>query len=397
MTPREFIYLDHAATTPLDPRVLDEMLPFLRDDYGNAASPHALGRRAADAVEHARGEVALALGADPREIVFTSGATEANNLALKGVAGAPAHARAPRRVITAVTEHHAVLDPLAGLARPDAPGGPCEVVRLAVDGEGHIDLAELERELRRGALLVSLMSANNELGVLHPLTEIGALCRAHGALFHTDATQSFGRGLPAVDAAHIDLLSLSAHKVYGPKGVGALYLRRKRPRVRVSEQLEGGGHEAGRRSGTLNVPAIVGLGAAARLALLEWPREGARIAALRDTFEAELLAQIHGAVRNGDAVHRLAGHSNLSFPDVDAESLLRRMPTLCASTAAACTSASHRMSHVLGALGLPAERVRGSVRFSLGRDTTSVHVAEASACIVDAVARERNEGPRSDC
>lgn len=374
----DIIYLDHAATTPLDPRVLEAMLPFLTGSFGNASSPHSAGREAADAVEEARGRVALALGADPREIVFTSGATEANNLALRGVARAQAHARRPRRVVTCVTEHHAVLDPLDGL---EAEG--FEVVRLAVDRAGHLDLDRLESELARGVLLVSIMTANNETGGRHPVAEIGARCRQHGALFHTDATQTFGKEPLDVDGAAVDLLSLSAHKLYGPKGVGALYLRRKRPRVRVEALFEGGGHEGGRRSGTLNVPGIVGLGEATRIAEMESASDAARVSALRDRFEGALEADVNGLTVTGDRSDRLPGHSNLAFRGVDGDELLRALPGICASTAAACTSASLERSHVLRALGHDPEAVVGSVRFSLGRTTTEDEVERAARLIVE--------------
>ncbi len=374
----QLIYLDHAATTPLDPRVLDAMLPFLTGSFGNASSLHAAGREASGAVEEARGRVALALGADPREVVFTSGATEANNLALRGVARAPAHARRPRRVVTCLTEHHAVLDPLAGL---EAEG--FEVVRLGVDRRGRVDLDRLDSELARGVLLVSLMSANNETGGRHPIAEIGARCRSHGALFHTDATQTFGKERLDVDEACVDLLSLSAHKLYGPKGVGVLYLRRKRPRVRVEALLDGGGHEGGRRSGTLNVPGIVGLGAATRIAEAERRADAERIAGLRDRFEASLAAEVEGLSVMGDVSDRLPGHSNLAFPGVDGDDLLKGLPGLCASTAAACTSASLERSHVLRALGHDPAGVAGSVRFSLGRTTTAGEVERAIRLILD--------------
>ena len=386
------IYLDHAATTPLDPRVLEAMLPFFGGRFGNAASrQHARGREAAGAVEEARGRVALLLNADPREVVFTSGATEANNLALKGIAAAAAHAQAPRRIVSCVTEHHAVLDPLDGLEREGF-----EIVRLRVDGEGRLDLAALEAELERGALLVSLMAANNETGVLHPLAQIGRRCRAAGVLFHTDATQWVGKLPLDVDGLCIDALSLSAHKFHGPQGAGALYLRRKRPRVRVAAQLEGGGHEGGRRSGTLNLPGIVGLGAAAALAA-EGGFGAADVALLRDRFEAELMARLGGVTRNGGDAPRLPGHSNLSFEGVDAESLLSRLEDVCASSSAACTSAARQPSHVLRALGLSPERVSGSVRFSLSRTTTPVEVERAVASLTAAVLAEREAGPKDSC
>lgn len=382
------IYLDHAATTPLDLRVLEAMLPFLTGAFGNASSPHAEGRRAADAVEEARGRVALSLGADPREVVFTSGATESNNLALRGVAAAEAHARRPRRIVTCVTEHHAVLDPVARLEQDGF-----EVVRLGVDRRGRLDLARLEEELARGVLIVSIMSANNETGGRHPIAEIGARCREHGALFHTDATQSFGKEALDVDAASVDLLSLSAHKLSGPKGVGALYLRRKRPRVRVDALQDGGGHEGGRRSGTLNVPGIVGLGEAVRLADAERGADAARVRALRDRFEGALLAAVPGLAVMGDAADRLPGHSNVAFPGVDGAELLAAVPTVCASTAAACTSASLQRSHVLRALGRSPEEVVGSVRFSLGRTTTEDEVLRAAASIAAEFDRRTASGP----
>ncbi|MFT7678753.1 MAG: cysteine desulfurase [Planctomycetota bacterium] len=387
------IYLDNAATTPLDGRVLESMLPFLSGSFGNAASKqHAMGRAAAGAVEQARGEVALLIGADPREIVFTSGATEANNLGLLGACQAEAHAQLPRRVLTASTEHHAVLEPIDAL---EAQG--FEVVRLPVNECGHLDLDQLQAELRKGLRLVSLMGANNELGVLHPLAEIGALCREHGALFHTDATQLVGKQPLDVDSACIDLLSLSAHKFYGPKGVGALYLRRKRPRVRVNPLQLGGGHESGRRSGTLNVPAIVGLGTAAALRAREAAEDEARIATLRDEFEAQLQAAVGEIEVNGDTQLRLAGHSNLAIAGVDAESLLSRLERVCASSGSACTSASQGPSHVLRALGHSGARVRSSLRFSLGKDTQAAQIADAVAELRQAVRQERAEGPQDIC
>ncbi len=375
------IYLDHAATTPMDARVLEHIVPLMGGSFGNPASrQHQRGREAAAAVEEARGQVALLLGADPREIVLTSGATEANNLALRGVVQAPAHAQRPRRILTARTEHHAVLEPLDAL---EASG--CEVIRLGVDARGHIDLDELASELARGALLVSLMAANNETGLLHPLERIGELCREHGALFHTDATQLVGKQPIDVDRASIDLLSLSGHKLYGPMGVGALYLRRKRPRVRVEAQLLGGGHEAGRRAGTPNLPAIAGLGLACALRAREGPADEARIAGLRDRFEAGLMGALDGVSVNGDAGCRLAGHANLAFAGVDADSLLERLIEVQASSSAACTSALRQPSHVLREHGYDAARVASSVRFSLGKGTTVDDVDRAVEALIAAI------------
>lgn len=387
------IYLDHAATTPLDGRVLESMLPYLTGSFGNAASKqHRVGRLAHEAVEQARGEVALLIGADPREIVLTSGATEANNLAILGACRAEAHGQLPRRVLTAETEHQAVLEPMEAL---ESEG--FEVLRLPVDASGHVDLDQLQDELRKGLRLVSLMGANNELGVLHPLAAIGALCREHGALFHTDATQLVGKQELNVDDACIDLLSLSAHKFYGPKGAGALYLRRKRPRVRVAPLQLGGGHEGGRRSGTLNVPAIVGLGTAAALRGREAVAEGPRLADLRDLFEGQLRAALGEIEINGDAQARLAGHSNLAMAGVDAESLLTRLKTVCASAGSACTSASAGPSHVLRALGHSGARVRSSLRFTLGKDTDAQQIADAVVELTQAVRLERAEGPQDIC
>jgi len=386
------VYLDHAATTPLDARVLAAMTPYFLECFGNASSrQHRLGREAAEAVEGAREQVAALLGADPREIVFTSGATEANNLALKGVAAAEAYADAPRHVVSCVTEHTAVLDPLRTL---ECQG--FRVTRLGVDGAGRVDLERLRSVLAEGVRLVSLMFANNETGLLHPVGEIGALCREHGALFHTDATQAVGKEAIDVDALCVDLLSLSAHKLHGPKGVGALYLRRKRPRVRCRALLDGGGHERGARSGTLNVPGIVGLGGAAGLARDEGGTDTQRVRALRDRLEAGLLA-LGDVVLNGDAQHRLASITNLSFAGTDAESLLARLEDVCASSSAACTSATLQPSHVLRSLGLSEERIAGSVRFSLGRTTTAEEIERALLEIAAAVRVERSEGPRNLC
>ena len=369
MSPDDVIYLDYNATTPLDPRVFAAMEPFFKASFGNAASRHhALGREAAEAVEHARGQVASVLGADPREIYWTSGATEANNLALLGLTASPAYEKR-RHVVTVCTEHRAVLDPCRHLEERGF-----EVTYLRVDGGGRLDLDELEGALRDDTLVVTVMHANNEIGVIHPIAEIGRRCRARGVLFHTDAVQSFGKEAIDVDAACIDLLSLSAHKFYGPKGVGALYVRRRGPRVRTRPQIHGGGHERGLRSGTLNVPGIVGLGAAADICHLEREAEQPRVRRLRDRLQEALLAAIPGTLVNGAEHPRLAGTLNVSFPGVDAEELIERLPGVALSTASACTSAAMHPSYVLGALGLSEDRVRGSVRLSLGRFTTEQEI-----------------------
>ncbi|MFG0319627.1 MAG: cysteine desulfurase family protein [Planctomycetota bacterium JB042] len=377
------IYLDHNATTPLDPRVLDAMRPFLLEEFGNPSSPHRMGCAAAGAVEAARAEVAAALAADPREIVFTSGATEANNLALLGAAEGGAAVGRDRHVVTVRTEHRAVLDPCRELERRGF-----RLTVLPVDGEGRLDPDALAAAVTDRTLLVSIMHANNETGLLHPLRELSAIARARGALFHTDATQSFGKLPLDVDEDGLDLVSFSAHKLCGPKGVGGLFVRRRRPRVRLAPRQLGGGHERGHRSGTLNVPGIVGLGRAAALAVSERAAERERVARLRDRLEAALLS-IDGAVRNGPASPRLPGTTNVAFGALDAPALLRRMPALCASTAAACTSAVVQPSHVLGAMGLDDARIGASIRFSLGRTTTEEDVDRAAALVEEAVAALR--------
>jgi cysteine desulfurase len=348
------IYLDHNATTPLDPRVLDAMLPFLKEGFGNAASRHhTLGTDAAAAVETARAQVAAVIGAQPREIVWTSGATESNNLAIKGVAAAQTYAK-KRHLITVATEHRAVHDPCDHLEH-----GGYRLSVLDVDRLGHLDLAALEKAIGEDTLLVSVMHANNETGVLHPIREIGALCKKKGVLFHTDAAQSFGKEPIDVAADSIDLLSASGHKIHGPKGVAFLYVRHRDPHVRCEPLIHGGGHERGLRSGTLNVPAIVGMGVAASLCA---PEEQDRIRALRDRLEKAL-----GAPVNGDPVRRLANTTNLSFPGVEAAALMKRLPNVALSTSSACTSASMQPSYVLRAMGCDEATIGASLRFSLGR------------------------------
>lgn len=366
------IYLDHNATTPLDPRVFAAMEPFFLEEFGNAASRHhEFGRRAAGAVEAAREDVAGALAADPREIYWTSGATEANNLALFGCARSRAYA-GRRHIVTVRTEHPAVLDPCRQL---QADG--FEVTFLPVDDQGRVDLDQLDAAIRADTLLVSAMHANNETGVLHPIREIGARCRAKGVLFHCDAVQSFGKLSLDVHRDHIDLLSLSAHKIYGPKGAGALFVRRKGPRVRCEPQILGGGHEKGMRSGTLNVPGIVGLGCAAALCVADRDGEHQRLCDLRDRLEAGLREALPGVRVHGAEAPRLPGTSNVSLGGIDAEALMAAVPSLAVSTASACTSAARQPSYVLGALGLDEAMIRSSLRFSLGRATTAADVDEA--------------------
>ena len=382
----DFIYLDHAATTPIDPRVLDTMLPWLRDDFGNAASRHhRLGRRAAAAVERAREQVAATIAADPREIVWTSGATESNNLALKGLAASPAY-RGRRHIVTVRTEHKAILDPCLRLEREGY-----DVTRLPVDRHGRIDLDELAAALRDDTLVCSIMSANNEIGVRHPIDEIGGRCRARGILFHTDATQVFAKHALDVDAMNIDLLSFSAHKIYGPKGTGGLYVRRARPRVRLDALIDGGGHERGHRSGTLNVPGIVGLGAAATIYADERDAEATRLAELRDRLERAVVDTIPDAAVNASSASRLPGITSLRFANISAESLIRRLPDLAVSTASACTTAVAEPSHVLGAMGFDDDEIAGSLRFSLGRSTTTEDIDRAVDRLARAVAEERDD------
>ena len=375
------IYLDHNATTPLDPRVLDAMLPFLTDRFGNAASRHhALGCHAATAVETARGQVASVIGADPREIIWTSGATESDNLALQGVAVAPAYAK-KRHVVTVATEHRAVLDTCEHLERLGV-----DVTYLRVDDDGRLDLDRLAAAITERTLLVSIMHANNETGILHPIARIGALCRERGVLFHTDATQSFGKEPIDVNAMHIDLLSASAHKIHGPKGVGMLFVRRRGPRVRCEPLVRGGGHERGLRSGTLNVPGIVGMGVAATLPADDHVRP------LRDRLETGVQSRVDGVEVNGHGVGRLANTTNLSFAGIDGGKLMKRMPELAVSSSSACTSAALQPSYVLGAMGCDDARIRGSVRFSLGRFNTADQIETAIETVAATVLALRS-GP----
>jgi cysteine desulfurase len=320
------VYLDYSATTPCDPRVVQRMLPFFSDTFGNAASrSHAFGWTAEAAVEEARSQVALLIGAHQKEILWTSGSTEANNLAIKGVA--QMYRPKGNHLITAITEHKAVLDPMKFLETQGF-----EVTWLPVDGKGHVDLDQLAAAITDRTILVSLMAANNEIGTLHPIEKIGAICKQKGTLFHTDATQATGKIPIDVEAQHIDLLSMSAHKMYGPKGVGCLYVRRKNPRVRLTAQMDGGGHERGMRSGTLNVTGIVGMGEAARICREEMATEIVKLRTLRDRLEQRILKALPDAVRNGDPEARLPHLANLSFPYVEGESLIMGVKELAVSS-----------------------------------------------------------------
>ncbi len=368
------VYLDNHATTPVDPRVVEAMLPFFTRQFGNAgSSSHTLGRSSHLAVEEARQEIAHTLGAHPREIVFTSGATEANNLALRGLVerrsqGGPAH------IVSVQTEHKAVLDPLTRLQRQGVEVTLLPVAPQSSSDAGRVSLEQLDEAIRPHTLLVSIMLANNEIGVLQPLAEIGALCRQRGVALHTDATQAVGKIPVNVQQLHLDLMSFSAHKFYGPKGIGALFVRHSGGPVRLASQIVGGGQERGLRSGTLNVPGIVAMGVALRLCRDELPIETVRLNQLRCRLFDRLSQTIDGVQLNGPPLTppqvRLAGNLNCSFAGVDGEAIMLRAPDIAVSSGSACTSASPDPSHVLRALGLHPDRVRSSLRFGLGRFTT---------------------------
>jgi len=380
MRPNRPVYLDNQATTPCDPRVVSVMLPWFTERFGNPHSAeHSMGREAADAVEAARAEVAALIGAEPREIVLTSGATEANNIAIKGAARFAASQDDPRRrVVTVTTEHKCVLESVADLA---AEG--FEAVVLPVRPDGLVDPDALRNALRTPTLLVSIMAVNNETGVVQDVAALAGIARSAGALFHTDAAQAAGKVALDVHAQGIDLLSLSGHKLYGPKGVGALYVRR-RPRVRLAPLFSGGGQERGLRSGTLPTPLVVGLGEACRLAGLEMAEEADRLAALRDRLLAGLRRRLPGLAVNGSWEHRIPGNLNLTFP-APALALLRAVPELCASTGSACSSAEVEPSYVLRALGLSDEAASRTLRLGLGRFTSAADVDFAADALLAAV------------
>ncbi len=362
------IYLDHNATTPCDPRVVEAMLPYFGNRFGNAASrSHAFGWEAAEAVELAREQVAALLGAEPNEIIFTSGATEANNLAIKGVY--ELYASKGNHVITVQTEHKAVLDTCRHLEKMGA-----DITYLPVGKDGLVKPGDIEAAIKPSTILVAVMYANNETGVIQPIAEIGAIAKKHGILFFSDAVQAAGKIPINVQQDHIDLLSLSAHKMYGPKGVGALYVRRKQPRVRLAAQMDGGGHEKGMRSGTLNVPGIVALGKACEIAVAEMPAHAGHTASLRNRLEAGL-QEIGNIQLNGHPKHRLPHTTNISFGAVDGEGLLMGInKEIAVSSGSACTSASMEPSYVLKAMGLDDALAYGSIRFSIGRSTTEKEI-----------------------
>jgi len=381
------IYMDHHATTPVDPRVVQALLPFFTDKFGNAASRnHSFGWEAEKAVEQARQQVADLIAAAPRDIIFTSGATESNNLALKGAA--EAQAARGNHVVTAATEHKAVLDACRRLEKQGFL-----VTYLPVERDGRINLRRLEQALTGRTILISVMYANNEIGVLQPIDEIGRLARQRGILFHSDAAQAAGKVPIDVEAAAIDLLSLSGHKMYGPKGIGALYVRRKNPRVQLAAQIDGGGHERGLRSGTLNVPGIVGLGKACQIAAQEMPEESRRLAALRDRLQDGILAGLDQCLVNGSMEHRLPHNLNMSFARVEGEVLLMGLDDVAVSSGAACTSAVPEPSHVLRALGLGEDQAHSSIRFGLGRFNTVEEVDYVIRRVVELVRRLRDLSP----
>ncbi len=380
------IYLDNNATTPMDPRVLEAMLPYFTDNFGNAASRnHAFGWKAEEAVDYAREQIAALIHADAKEIIITSGATESNNLAIKGVF--EMYAAKGNHFITVETEHKAVLDTCKHIEKLGA-----EVTYLKAREDGLITIEQVEAALKPNTVLVSVMYANNEIGVIQPIKEIAALCKSKGVLFHTDATQAVGKIPVDVIADGIDLMSFSAHKMYGPKGVGALYVRRKNPRVKVTAQMDGGGHERGMRSGTLNVPGIVGFGKACEVCRLDMAADTARIAKLRDKLETELLTLEESYV-NGNREHRLPHVSNMSFKYVEGEGLIMGVKDIAVSSGSACTSASLEPSYVLKALGLDDELAHSSLRFGLSRFTTEEEVDFAIAHVKEAVNKLRDMSP----
>ncbi|WP_119462346.1 IscS subfamily cysteine desulfurase [Rhodospirillaceae bacterium SYSU D60014] len=384
------IYLDYQATTPTDPRVVEAMLPYFTEQFGNPHSGHhAFGAAAAGAVETARAQVAALIGADPREIIFTSGATESNNLALAGVARFQRNLQGDRKthLVTAATEHKCVLESAAQLEREGFA-----VTYLPVGRTGLIDLERLAAAITERTVLVSIMAVNNEIGVVQPLAEIGALCRARGVHFHTDAAQAVGKIPLDVEAMNIDLMSLSGHKIYGPKGIGALYVRR-RPRVRLAPLFQGGGQERGLRSGTLPTPLCVGLGAACEIAMREMAPEADRLRRLAARLHQGVVRQLPDAYLNGDPGRRVPGNLNLGFPGIDGDRLIGELKDLAVSSGSACSSAALEPSYVLRALGLDEAQARASLRIGLGRFTTEAEVDYAVERLVAAVQRLRDGPP----
>ena len=380
------IYLDNNATTQMDPRVFEAMKPYFLEIYGNAASKsHPFGWAAEEAVDYARGQVASLIGASEKEIIFTSGATESNNLAIKGVF--EMYASKGNHIITLSTEHKAVLDACKHLEKLGA-----EVTYLSVGYDGMIDPAVIEAAIKPNTILVTVMYGNNELGVVQKITEIGAICKKHGVLFHSDATQAVGKIPVDVLDDHIDLMSFTAHKMYGPKGVGALYVRRKNPRVKVTAQMDGGGHERGMRSGTLNVTGIVGFGKACEIAKTDMAEESTRLSGMRDRLERELLT-LEESYLNGNKEYRLPHTTNISFKYVEGEGLMMGVKDVAVSSGSACTSASLEPSYVLKSLGLDDELAHSSLRFGLGRFTTEAEIDYTINLVKEAVTKLREMSP----
>ncbi len=381
------IYMDNHATTPCDPRVLAEMLPYFTEKFGNAASRnHAFGWEAEEAVENARGQIAKLINATPKEIIFTSGATESNNLAIKGLA--EMYREKGNHIITQVTEHKAVLDTCKRLEKYGY-----EVNYLPVQKDGRIDLDDLRRAITPKTILISIMYANNEIGVVQPIAEIGKIAKEKGVFFHSDGVQAVGKIPVDVQKDGIDLLSLSGHKIYGPKGVGALYVRRKNPRVQLSAIIDGGGHERGMRSGTLNVTGIVGLGKACELCMLEMPQESEKMRRLRDRLKDQIFSKLDEVFINGSMVHRLPNNINISFAYVEGESLLMGINDIAVSSGSACTSATLEPSYVLKALGVGEDLAHTSIRFGIGRFNTEEEVDYVVARLVETVNRLRELSP----
>ncbi len=379
--------MDHHSTTPVDPRVLQEMLPYFRERFGNAASRnHSFGLEAEKAVDGSRGQIARLIHCDPKEIIFTSGATESNNIALKGVA--EAYRGKGNHLITVVTEHKAILGPAKHLEKAGF-----KVTTLPVDPDGRLDPDAVLAAIRDKTILISIMMANNEIGTIHPVAEIGKIAKEKGVLFHSDAAQGVGKIPVDVDAMGIDLMSLSAHKMYGPKGVGALYLRKKNPRVRLDPLLDGGGQERGVRSGTLNVPGIVGFGKACEISEKEMESEGTRLRRMRDRLQETILSELDEVYLNGHSTERLSHNLNLSFAYVEGESLLTGMNEVALSSGSACTTATLEPSYVLRALGVSSALAHSSIRFGLGRFNTDEEVDYVGHRVIELVKRLRALSP----
>jgi cysteine desulfurase len=382
------IFMDHHSTTPVDPRVLQEMLPYFTERFGNAASKnHSFGREAEKGVDHARGQIARLIHCDPSEIIFTSGGTESNNIALKGIAET-GREKGHCHIITAVTEHKAILDTAKRLEKMGSA-----VTYLPVDSDGLVNPADVLTAITPRTVLISIMMANNEIGTIQPIAEIGKIAKDAGIFFHSDAAQAMGKIPVDVQEMGIDLLSLSAHKMYGPKGIGALYVRRKNPKVSLTPLFDGGGHERGFRSGTLNVPGIVGFGKACEVCEREMPEESARIEHLRDTLKATLFRGLSGIFLNGHPTKRLPNNLNISFAYIEGEALMIDMPEIALSSGSACTTGSLEPSYVLRALGISNEMAYSAIRIGLGRFNTEEEVEYAGGRIIASVNKLREMSP----